>query len=64
MYLRKLREKADNFSIRIYVNKIENRITFKIKSGLYLKLLTPETKKLLVREEKARKLKIKIVKEI
>ena len=64
MYLRKLREKADNFSIRVYVNKIENRITFKIKSGLYLKLLTPETKKLLVREEKARKLKIKIVKEI
>ena len=64
MYLRKLREKADNFSIRVYVNKIENRITFKIKSGLYLKLLTPETKKLLVREEKARKLKIKIVKKI
>ena len=37
----------DNPSIRIYVNKIENRITFKIKSGYYLELLTPETMKLL-----------------
>ena len=27
---------ADNFSIRIYLNKIENRITFKIKTGYYL----------------------------
>ena len=32
-------------SIRIYANKIENRITFKIKSGYYLELLTPETMK-------------------
>ena len=31
----------------IYVNKIENRITFKIKTGYYLELLTPETIKLL-----------------
>ena len=31
----------------IYVNKIENRITFKIKNGYYLELLTPETMKLL-----------------
>ena len=31
----------------IYVNKIENRITFKIKTGYYLQLLTPETMKLL-----------------
>ena len=31
----------------IYVNKIENRISFKIKTGYYLKLLTPETMKLL-----------------
>ena len=29
------------------VNRIENRITFKIKSGYYLQLLTPETMKLL-----------------
>ena len=31
----------------IYVNKIENRITFKIKDGYSLELLTPETMKLL-----------------
>ena len=31
----------------IYVNKIENRITFKIKTGYYLELLTPDTIKLL-----------------
>ena len=38
---------TDNTSIRIYVNKIENRITFKIKTGYYHKLLTPKTMKLL-----------------
>ena len=36
-----------NPSIRIYVNKIENRITFKIKTGYYLELLSLETMKLL-----------------
>ena len=30
-----------------YINKIENRITCKIKTGYYLELLTPETMKLL-----------------
>ena len=35
-------EKTINPSIRIYVNKIENRITFKIKAGQYLEFLTPE----------------------
>ena len=40
-------ENVDNPSIKIYVNRIENRITFKIKTGYYLKLLTPETMKLL-----------------
>ena len=40
-------ENVDNPSIRIYVNKIENRITFNIKNGYYLGLLTPETMKLL-----------------
>ena len=29
------------------INRIENRITFKIKNGYYLELLTPETMKLL-----------------
>ena len=37
---------ADNPSVKIYVNKIENRITFKIKTGYYLELLTPEKMKL------------------
>ena len=40
-------ENVDNTPIRIYVHRIENRITFKIKSGYYLELLTPETMKLL-----------------
>ena len=40
-------ENVDNPSIRIYVNKVENRIIFKIKNGYYLELLTPETMKLL-----------------
>ena len=38
---------TDNLSIRIYINKIEHRITFKIKNGHYLELLTPETMTLL-----------------
>ena len=40
-------ENVNNPLIRIYVNKIENRITFQIKTGYYLELLTPETMKLL-----------------
>ena len=36
----------DNPSIRIYIIKIKNRITFKIKIGYYLDLLTPEAMKL------------------
>ena len=38
---------TDNPSVRVYGNKIENRITFKIKTGYYLELLKPETMKLL-----------------
>ena len=45
--LKKHSESVDNPPIRTYVNKIENRITFKIKSGYHLELLTPETMKLL-----------------
>ena len=43
----KINDNNNNPSIKIYVNKIENRITFKIKAGYYLELLTPETIKLL-----------------
>ena len=43
---KKHNKNIDNPSIRIYVNEIENRITFKIKIGYYLELLTSETIKL------------------
>ena len=33
---------TDNLPVRIYVNKIENVITFKFKLGYYLELLTPQ----------------------
>ena len=45
--LKKRSESVDNPSIRMYINRIENRITFKIKNGYYLERLTPETMKLL-----------------
>ena len=45
--LKKHGENADKPSIQIYVNKIENRVTFKRKNGYSLELLTPETMKLL-----------------
>ena len=41
----------DNPSLRIYANKIANGITFKIKIGHYIKLLTPETMELLESNE-------------
>ena len=40
-------EDIDEPSVQIYVNKIKNRITLKIKKGYSLKLLTPQTMKLL-----------------
>ena len=46
IYYKKHGEKTVNASLRIYINKIENRIKFKIKTGHYLELLTPETMKL------------------
>ena len=36
-------EKTDNPPIKIYVNKVDNRTTFKIKTGYYLELLTTGT---------------------
>ena len=47
IYLKKYGEDIDKPSIQISVNKIENRVTFKIKNGYSLELLTPETLKLL-----------------
>ena len=45
--LNKYETAADNPSMKICVNKIENRITFKINTGNYLELLASETMKLL-----------------
>ena len=45
--LKKHGGKTVNPSIRLCINKIENRITFKIKTGYYIKVLTPETMKFL-----------------
>ena len=42
----------DNPSIKIYSNKIKNRIVFKIKNGYKLELLTAETMKLLLSTKK------------
>ena len=44
--LKKHETVSDNLSVMIYVNKVGNRITFKIKTGYNLKLLTSETIKL------------------
>ena len=45
--LKKHGEDIDKPSVQIYVNKIENRVTFKIKNGYSLELLTSEAMKLL-----------------
>ena len=49
--LKKHGEDIDKPSIQIYLNKTENRVTFKIKNGCSLELLTSETMKLLGRTE-------------
>ena len=45
--LKKHSENVDKPSVKIYVNKIENRVTFEIKNGYCLELITPETMRLL-----------------
>ena len=47
IFKKKHGENIDNPSVRLYINKIENRITFKIKTAYFLELLAPETMKLL-----------------
>ena len=39
-------EDIDKPLVQIHVNKIENRVTFKIKNGYSIEHLTPETMKL------------------
>ena len=47
-YINKKHENlTDNHPVKIYVKKIENRIRFRIETGYYLQVLTPETIKLL-----------------
>ena len=53
--------KTINPSKRIYGNKIENRVKFKIKTGYYLQLLTPETMEL-VGSTKSKLKKMKMMK--
>ena len=45
--IKKHKSLTENPSIQIYLNKIKNRIIFKIKTSHKLELLTPETMKLL-----------------
>ena len=45
--MKKHGEDIDKPSVQIYVNKVENRVTFKIKNGYSLELLMPETIKLI-----------------
>ena len=46
-FLKKHGKNTNKPSVQIYINKIEKRITFKIKDGYSLELLAPETMKLL-----------------
>ena len=46
IYYKKTWKKTDNHSIRVYINKTENRIKFRIKTWYYLEILMPETMKL------------------
>ena len=51
-FIKKLETIADNPPVQIYVNKIENRIVFKIKTYYKLELLTEETMPLLESSKK------------
>ena len=43
LHLKKHGKRTDNPLVRIYVNKIENRINFRIKKGYFPEVLTSET---------------------
>ena len=59
--IKKHENKADNPPVQIYVNKIKNRIVFKIKTRYKLELLTKETMQLLGSSKKVL-IKTKMVK--
>ena len=46
-FIRKHEAATDNPPIRVFVNKIQKKVNFEIKTGYYLELLTPEMMKLL-----------------
>ena len=50
--LKKHGENTDKPSIQIYVNNIENRVTFELKDGYSLELSTPESVKLLGKQKR------------
>ena len=50
--IKKYETLAENLPIKIYPNKIKNRIFFKVKTGDKLELLSPEAMKLLRRTKK------------
>ena len=45
--IRKNETITDKPQVQIYVNRIQNRVTFEIKSGHYIQFLTPKSMKLL-----------------
>ena len=45
--IKKYEAMTDNLQIRIYEIRLKNEVTFRIKTGYYLKFITPETLKLL-----------------
>ena len=47
LIIKKHKTLTENPPVQIYVNKIKNKIVFKIKTGYKLELLTPETMKLI-----------------
>ena len=51
-------ENTDKLSVQIYINKTENRVTFKIKNWYSVELLTSEPMKLLGSTENEIKLKM------
>ena len=60
--LKKLETKIKNLPVEIYVNKIKNRVVFKIKTGYKLGLLSPEIMKLSGITKKKVLMKMKVVK--
>ena len=60
--IKKLETKINNLPVEIYVNKIKNRVVFKIKTGYKLGLLSPEIMKLSGITKKKVLMKMKVVK--